>query len=429
MKEILRAVIVFLLTLEARLVLAKYRPQIIAVTGSVGKTSAKDAIYSALLGSYFVRKSDKSYNSDIGIPLAILGLKTGWGSAFTWGKNIIEGLTLILFPNRYPRWLVLEVGADRPDDIRRIAKWLSPDVVVVTHLPDVPVHVEFFGSAEELFLEKKSLIDALKKGGALILNADDERVLAFRAGRETAVITYGMSRGAAVRASNVSISYKNGVPVGMHVRVNYEGSSVPLHVNGSLGVQHVYPLLAAAAVGVSLKLNLVKMAESLSGHVSPPGRMRLIAGINNSVIIDDSYNASPVAALEALKTLGEVKATGRKIAVLGDMLELGRFSVEEHRRVGVEAAKVASLLVTVGIRSRYTAGAAREAGMKSEHVLSFDDAASAGKALVGMISVGDVILVKGSQSIRTERVVEALMKHPEEKEKLLARQDTGWQRR
>src|SRR3989344_3190591 len=423
MKKILRAVIVLLLTLAARLVLRKYRPQIVAVTGSVGKTSAKDAIYSVLSGSYFIRKSEKSYNSDIGIPLAILGLSTGWGSLLLWGKNVVQGFALLLFPNHYPRWLVLEVGADRPDDIRRIAKWLSADGVVVTHLPDVPVHVEFFGSAEELFLEKKSLVDALKRGGALILNADDERVMAFRGGRETMVITYGMSRGAAVRASNVSISYKNGVPIGMHVRVNYEGSSVPLQVNGSLGVQHVYPLLAAAAVGVSLKLNLIKMAESLSGHVSPPGRMRLIAGINNSVIIDDSYNASPVAALEALKTLGEVKAAGRKIAVLGDMLELGRFSVEEHRRVGVEAAKVASLLVTVGIRSRYTAGAAREGGMKPEQVLSFDDAASAGKELATLVSSGDVILVKGSQLMRMERVVEALMKHPEEKEKILVRQD------
>src|SRR3989344_4004758 len=125
MKKILRAVIVLLLTLEARLVLRKYRPQIVAVTGSVGKTSAKDAIYSVLSGSYFIRKSEKSYNSDIGIPLAILGLKTGWGTMFIWGKNIIEGLALIFFPNHYPRTLVLEVGADRPDDIRRIAKWLS----------------------------------------------------------------------------------------------------------------------------------------------------------------------------------------------------------------------------------------------------------------------------------------------------------------
>src|SRR3989344_1950037 len=123
MKKILRAVIVLLLTLEARLVLRKYRPQIVAVTGSVGKTSAKDAIYSVLSGSFFVRKSERSYNSDIGIPLAILGLSTGWGNLLLWTKNVVQGCALLLFPSHYPRWLVLEIGADRPHDIRSIARW------------------------------------------------------------------------------------------------------------------------------------------------------------------------------------------------------------------------------------------------------------------------------------------------------------------
>jgi UDP-N-acetylmuramoyl-tripeptide--D-alanyl-D-alanine ligase len=165
MKNFFKSVVVRGLTFEARCVLKKYHPRIIAVTGSVGKTSTKDAIFTAISGDVHARKSEKSFNSEIGVPLTILGLANAWSNPFLWFKNLLDGLLLIVFKQEYPEWLVLEVGADRPGDIESVAAWLKPDVAVFTRLPDVPVHVEFFSSPEEVIKEKKFLAYALKAGG------------------------------------------------------------------------------------------------------------------------------------------------------------------------------------------------------------------------------------------------------------------------
>lgn len=143
-KKVSKKVVTAILQFEAQLVLKKYKPNIVAVTGSVGKTSTKDAIFSVLSTSFFTRKSDKSFNNELGVPLTILGLQTAASDPSGWIRNIFDGLALILLTHKYPRWLVVEVGADRPGDIRAIASWLRPDIAVVTRLSDVPVHVEFF---------------------------------------------------------------------------------------------------------------------------------------------------------------------------------------------------------------------------------------------------------------------------------------------
>src|SRR3989338_1816365 len=162
MKNLFKKLIVFIITLQARAVLRKYKPMIVAVTGSVGKTSTKDAIYAVLSKSARVRKSEKSFNSEIGLPLTILGAPNAWSNPFRWLANIVDGLFLIWFDAPYPEWLVLEVGADRPGDIRSLAGWLPVDIAVITRLPEVPVHVEFFDSPEAVVEEKASLIDAIK---------------------------------------------------------------------------------------------------------------------------------------------------------------------------------------------------------------------------------------------------------------------------
>ena len=165
MKSFLKTIITSILTVEARLVLWKYKPKIVAVTGSVGKTSTKDAIYTILKHHGIVRKSQKSFNSEIGIPLTILNCDNGWSNPFIWSKNIIEGLLLLLLPNKYPEILVLEVGADRPGDIKKVSQWLKPDVVVFTAIGKTPVHVEYFSSTDELVSEKANLVRALKPDG------------------------------------------------------------------------------------------------------------------------------------------------------------------------------------------------------------------------------------------------------------------------
>jgi len=150
MKSVFKKIISKILQFESNLVIKKYKPKIIAVTGSVGKTSSKDAIFSVMATSFYVRKSEKSFNSDIGIPLTILGCENAWSNPLKWFLNIWKGVCLICLKNNYPEWLVIEVGADRPNDIKNISKWLKPDVVVVTRFAKVPVHVEFFGNRESL---------------------------------------------------------------------------------------------------------------------------------------------------------------------------------------------------------------------------------------------------------------------------------------
>lgn len=433
MKELFKKTIVAVLTIEARAALRKYKPKVIAVTGSVGKTSTKDAIYAALADDYFVRRSDKSYNSEVGLPLTVLGLQNAWNNPLKWFQNLFDGLVLVLLPARYPEWLVLEVGADRPGDIRRVASWLPVDIAIITRLPEVPVHVEYFASPEEVIEEKAALISALRPSGTLILYGDDARVRELSARTQAPVIHYGFNEGNEVQGVECRPLYQETDPkrpVGMQARVKVGSEEVPLAVRGTFGKYAFSPALAALAVATGLGSDLRHAAESFErNYAAPPGRMRLIPGIKKTLIIDDTYNSSPAAVEAALESLDSLPGKKTHIAVLGDMLELGRFSVEEHRKVGAYAGKTAGRLITVGVRARGMAEAALGAGMPEANVLQYEDAEQAGAELAPALHSGDFILVKGSQSMRMERVVEALMEHPEQAKELLVRQDREWKKR
>src|SRR3989344_425268 len=172
-KEYIRRAVIALLTLEAKAILARHRPKVMVVTGSVGKTSTKDAAYAALKGHAFVRKSEKSYNSDIGVPLTILGVPNGWGDPVRWARNIADGALRAVGVGPYPEWLVIEVGADRPGDLSRSLAWLKPDIAIATRFPDVPVHVEFYGSPEEVCAEELFPLTQLREGGTALLHDDE----------------------------------------------------------------------------------------------------------------------------------------------------------------------------------------------------------------------------------------------------------------
>src|SRR3989338_8765418 len=336
MKTIFKKIIAYILQIEARLVIWKYTPKIITITGSVGKTSTKDAIFAVLSGVSHVRKSEKSYNSEIGLPLTILGVPNGWNNPVIWLTNILKGLWLFLIPHKYPKWLVLEVGVGKTGDMKRTASWLKTDVVVITAIGETPAHIEFFSSREHLIEEKSKLIKTLKKDGLLILNADDEDVLRMKIEKHR-IITYGFREGSDIPGSGDSIFYDDsGIPKGIIFRVDEEGNSLPVVIEGVFGRNHVYASLGALALSSGLKLNMLSAVNMLKNYDVSPGRMRLLPGINEILIIDDTYNASPFAARAALKTLGEVKGKegqSRKIAILGDMLELGRHTQEAHRNI------------------------------------------------------------------------------------------------
>lgn len=429
MKSLFKSIVVRVLTFEAKMLLKRTKPTIIAVTGNVGKTSVKDAIYTVLRSRVHTRKSEKSFNSEIGVPLSVLGLQNAWSNPIRWTKNLIDGMIIALFPGAYPKVLVLEMGVDRPGDMKKLTEWITPDVVVLTRLPDVPVHVEYFDSPEAVTAEKMELVHALKADGVLVFNNDDQRVVEVAAGVRQKTIGYSRYSLSAFTGSADKIIYEDGKSVGFEFVLTHEQESTLMYVHGSLGVQHVYNYAAAAAVGSVFDVNINDAASALREHIPPQGRMRIIDGIKDTLIIDDTYNSSPTASERSLQTLRELKGVRRRIAVLGDMMELGQYSILEHERIGALVAEQADVLITLGVRARGIAKGALEHGMSEKKIFQYDDVMRAGRELQTMLEPGDAILVKGSQSIRAEKLIEEIMLEPEKAAELLVRQSPMWKSR
>lgn len=428
MKSFLKSIIVAILTWEASLVLRRHQPIVVGITGSVGKTSTKGVIAAVLSKKYDVRKSAKSFNSEFGVPLAILGEDTAWGSLSGWSAVIWRGFWKALFSRSYPEALVLEMGVDQPGDMARLAKWVRLDVAVVTHIGTTPVHVEAFPSVEAVAQEKMHILSTVQPNGAVILTHDDPTVLAYKEGIKQRVFTFGFDDGASVKGGYYNIAYDAyGAPLGIAAKILIGSNAFPFSQNGVIGRQFVYPALAATAVGMAFGMNMVDILSALESLKPVSGRMRLLRGKNETLIVDDTYNASPAAAHEALVALADLRVRGKKLAILGDMKELGALSRAAHREVGKECASTLDSLVTVGAEAREIALGAQEAGMMN--VRQFD--AGTDEALAWAkkeLSSGDVLLVKGSQSMRLEKVVKGLLSDQRDV-KHLVRQDAEWSKR
>ncbi|MEL6805740.1 MAG: cyanophycin synthetase, partial [Bacteroidota bacterium] len=256
---------------------------------------------------------------------------------------------------------------------------------------------------------------------------DDEKVRRSTEEVRQQAIGYGRYAPTHFTATSDTVAYTDNKPVGISCVVTYVHDSATVTLGDVLGVQHTYTIAAACAVASVFDVTLSQCATSLADFRATPGRMNIIPGVKDTVIIDDTYNSSPTAAERALSSLYEIETTGRKIAVLGDMLELGRYSVREHERVGEQVADGADLLITVGIRSRGTAEGALAFGMDESAILQYDEAVRAGRELQNLLQPGDVVLVKGSQSMRMEVIVADIMANPLEAESKLVRQSTMWQ--
>jgi UDP-N-acetylmuramyl pentapeptide synthase len=432
MKDFFKKTIITILTWEAKLVLRKYKPKIVGITGSVGKTSTKDAIYTALRPYVHVRRSEKSHNSELGVVLSILGLPNAWSNPVLWARNILAGFMLVLFKHTYPEWLVLEIGADKPGDISGIAQWLKPDAVVLTRFPDVPVHIEFFESKEHVIAEKKSLAEALKTEGLLVLNGDDPEVLKLHRAYGQKTVTYGFGDTVELRAKDLRFSYVMEddikIPFGREWTLVSPETSHIVSMPYIISENHISAALAACSVVYGLGFPLEKAVAALREYHTPPGRLSVLPGTRESIIIDDTYNSSPIASRSALDLLRTLQVAGRKIAVIGDMMELGKFTQEAHVELGAHTVGACDLLVTVGIRSASIDVGAQEAGFSTNAIEHFKTAEEATEFLQPRIQPGDVVLIKGSQSVRLERMVKALLRNPETAQQVLVRQENEWQR-
>ena len=428
----MRKILQIKLRILARLILKKYRPLIIGITGSLGKTSAKEAIGAVLKNKESVVMSHKNYNNEIGLPLTIIGAESAGRSFAGWMKIFFKAAGLILFKDeKYPRVLILEMGVDRPGDMAYLTAIAPPNIGIVTAVSYS--HLEYFGSIINIKKEKQVLIENLDKKGLAILNYDNEAAREMIETSKAKVLTYGLKAGADLQAQDIVYNFTKGnyELSGVNFKLDYQGSIVPVFMDNVMSETGLYAALAAAAVGLYFKMNLVEIAAALKDFSLPRGRMNILPGIKHTFIIDDTYNSSPEAALSALDILSRIKidSSASKYAVLGDMLEIGHYTVEGHRLVGAKVAgNGLDYLIAVGEKSRDIIRAALENGMSEPNVFYFNQALEAGAFLQEKLKAGDIVLVKGSKGMRLEKIVKEIMAEPERAAELLVRQGKEWEK-
>src|SRR3989339_687163 len=400
-----------------RAIIKKYNPEIVGIAGSVGKTSTKEMALEILRSNFRVRGSEKNICLKIGLPLAIIGVSDPGSSCLGWLRVWGRALRIIFcHQSDYPEILVLEMGAAKRGDMEYLTDLVNCDIAVVT--ASQPVHLDSFKTTKKMIQEERQLISSLGKTAWAILNHDEGEVISMSKKTAADILTYGFHPQASVRASDVKtkLDREGRWPEGMMFKISYEGSLVPIYIPGVIGEHVVYPALAAITVGLALGLYLVDISASLKDFKWPNGRMRLLAGIKKTLLIDDSYNASPGpmrAALRALSGILLADSQTKKYAVIGDMAELGQQTVASHREVGLRVVEAGvDYLITVGEAMKIAAQAAREAGLPEDHIYSFSLAAEAGRFLQERLKTGDVVLIKGSRIMHMEKIVKEVMAEP-----------------
>jgi len=308
--------------------------------------------------------------------------------------------------------------------MKYLLDFIPVKVGVITAIGQFPAHIEFFPEKGKLIEEKALLVKSLAKNSLAVLNYDDlsVRMIGDDLHKEVSIVNYGMGHGADLKIINYELvirDLKKG-DFGVNFKLEYQGSFVPVRLNKVLGKQQAYAVAVAAAVGLNFGLNLVEISSALRKYRSLPGRTKLIKGIKNSWIIDDSYNSSPTSALAALEILEELPGQ-RKIAVLGDMLELGESTEAGHRHVGQQAVLVVDLLFAVGSRASFIADEAVQQGMARDKIFKFSRSKEAALTLQKEMFPGDTVLIKGSRAVHLEKVVREIMADPRKADKLLVK--------
>ncbi len=350
--------------------------QVIAITGSIGKTSTKEVIASVLSRRYNTLKSQGNLNNEIGLPLTLLRLQPTHEKA------------------------VLEMGAGYAmGELTLLCEIARPQIAVVTIV--APVHLERMGTLENIALNKSELVRALPADGTAVLNGDDERVRAMREVTSAKVILYGLDEGNDLRATDIMSHGLQGV----HFTLTVSGGNswrvrLPL-----LGRHSVHTALAAAGAAHAAGMEWGDIVAALQG-LDAQVRLLVVAGWNGSTLIDDTYNAAPESTLAALNLLDEMK--GNKIAVLGDMLELGSYTQEGHLKVARRATVVAGRLIVVGTLGKLIGEEALRVGMPPHQVFFAADNAQVVEYLKRALKPGDYVLVKGSRGLHMEEIIYGL---------------------
>ena len=362
----------------ARLYRSRFDIPVIGITGSNGKTTTKDMMASILERKYSVLKNEGNLNNAIGVPLTLFRLS---------GKHEVA---------------VIEMGTGAPGEMARLVEMVQPDVAVVTNIG--PTHQEFFGSVDEVATEKAVLVRA---AGSAVLNVDDPRVAEMSDVVDGTIISFGLARDdlacATVLADEVGQD-RNG-EAEFTLVVGQDRARVHLR---AMGKHNVYNALAAASVGKLLHVDINEIRDALESYQGTPMRMQKEM-VNGVTIINDAYNSNPASLRAAVELLSEIECSGKRVAVIGDMLELGEQSDEFHRAAGRSIAGYpVDVLVTVGDEAAKIAEAALDAGFRKNRVVICMSISHVITYLSEALKVGDAALIKGSRGMKMEEIIEAL---------------------
>lgn len=426
MKEIIKKIIQFKLKFIAKAIIRKHKPMIIGITGSLGKTSAKEAINVVLKDDFSIYAPEKSMNTETGLPLSVLreDIPQNIGSIFYWSGVLKRGIKQI-FSKDYPKYLVLEYGVEKPGDMDYLLKITKPDMAVITGISES--HLELLKNVDEVFLEKSRLVSG-SDNAKVILNTDFVQLKDLSRTLQNEQLTYGFNCFLSKAENCVTATGLKNTLDGLRFEINFREKSYKISTK-LFGEHTAYSLLAAFSAGVMLGMEPKKIIEKLKGYTAANGRMHIIDGINGSTIVDDSYNSSPLAAMKALEAVEKFKDKKRIILVLGSMNELGEYSEEAHKKIGIKSGEVADILITVGeMAEKWLAWSAKGRGLAQ--VYSFKDPFSAGEFLKDKVQKDDLILVKGSQNgVFTEEVTKVIMDKKYDPKEVLVRQSDDWMNR
>ncbi|MFA6100063.1 MAG: Mur ligase family protein [Patescibacteria group bacterium] len=414
------------------------KPTVVAIAGSVGKSSARNALTLALKGRLSpedVRSSKKNFNNELGIPLSVFDCDMPGRNPLKWIKLLWEAyLHASGFKKLRARYLILEMAADHPGDLDYLISIAPPQVAIITAMG--AEHTEYFHSVEKAIEEERKILKAIPEHGEVILNADDPLVWESRGLTKSEFVSYGKGQENVVSIRSSKVSYDPQYPeeAGLELELMIlRNRQYKFRLKGVYGETHAYAISAAIGFCISMDHMSAPAIDYLESHyVGMAGRTRLIPGIKQTMLLDDSYNAQPQAMQSAIRDLMNfpVPPGGRRIAVLGDMLELGELAETEHQKIGQQiAAANVDYLVCCGKLAAIIGKTAAEAGMTGK-IAYFDKSPEAALHIQQeILQPNDVVLIKGSQSSRMEKVVKELMAEPLKAPELLVRQSEDWLKR
>lgn len=353
--------------LLSKLIFLLKKPRVIIVVGK-GRALAAEAIFQVLKQKF---KTEKITRENFG---------------FLWGEI-----------------LIFETELEKIEDLRFFVKNSKMPIFLTTHVGEVPPDKYFFTGERKETENMRKLIRILPPFSYLVLNFDDETIRELGDDSNIPALTFGFQEGVDLRASDLHFNH------GINFKINYKGNVVPIWLDSLYGKEQIYGVLAAVVCGVIFDFNLVDVSQALKFYKGLPGRMRLIRGIKNSWLLDDSATSSVFSMIEALEILGKIEiGQNKKIAVLGDILRIGKYAVEAHEAIGEKITKSADLLFTIGSRVKFIAQRAKNNGFPEENIFQFDDTRQMLSVLKTKIKEKDLVLVDGSTEMKMDEIVQEI---------------------